>query len=213
MNIVNNFKIIYKTVNDFKRNVKIIAVSKTFSLDYIKPLIDFGHLDYGENKVQEAKNKWSQILKTNSKIKLHMLGKLQSNKAEDAVNIFSFIHSLDNEKLAIKLAALEKKYNKRLKYFIQVNIAEEGQKSGVFLSDFKNFLMFCRKELKLDVIGLMCLPPINVSSIKYFFLIRDLAIENNLSDLSMGMSHDYLDAIKCGSTFVRIGSAIFGNRA
>jgi hypothetical protein len=212
MNIVNNFKFIYKTVNDFKKNVKIIAVSKTFSLDYIKPLIDFGHLDYGENKVQEAKNKWSQILITNNNIKLHMLGKLQSNKAEDAVNIFSFIHSLDSEKLAVKLSSLEKKNNKKLKYFIQVNVAEERHKSGIFLSDFKNFLMFCRNELKLGIIGLMCLPPINVSPIKYFSLIRDLAIENNLSDLSMGMSHDYEDAIRCGSTFVRIGSAIFGNR-
>jgi len=212
MNIVNNFKIIYKVVNDLKNDVKIIAVSKTFTLDYIKPLVDFGHLDYGENKVQEAKEKWSQILKINNNLKIHMIGKLQSNKAEEAVNIFSFIHSLDNEKLANKLAAAEKNNNKRLKYFIQVNIAEEEQKSGIFLNHFKSFLTFCKSELKLDIIGLMCLPPINVSPVKYFSLIRELAIENNLPDLSMGMSHDYQEAIRHGSTFLRIGSEIFGNR-
>jgi pyridoxal phosphate enzyme (YggS family) len=212
MNIVNNLKIIYKAVNDLKNDVKIIAVSKTFSLDYIKPLIDFGHLDFGENKVQEAKEKWSQILKINNNLKIHMLGKLQSNKAEDAVNIFSFIHSLDNEKLATKLAASEKNNNKRLKYFIQVNIAEEIQKSGIFLNDFKSFLTFCKSELKLDIIGLMCLPPINVSPIKYFSLIKELTIEHNLPHLSMGMSHDYQKAIRYGSTFIRVGSAIFGNR-
>lgn len=212
MTILENYKKIISDFNESNKKVTLIAVSKTFSIDFIKPLIDFGHKDYGENKVQEAINKWSEIIKKVPDIKIHMVGKLQTNKAKDAVKIFSYIHSLDNEKLANQLASEEKKIGKNLKYFIQVNVGDEAQKSGVSIKDSDFFINYCINNLKLDVLGLMCIPPINQSSGKYFKELKQLASNHKLSELSMGMSHDYKEAINFGATFVRIGSSIFGDR-
>jgi pyridoxal phosphate enzyme (YggS family) len=159
--------------------------------------------------VQEGVNKWSNILKLNTNIKLHFIGKLQTNKVADVISNFSFIHSLDNDKLALKLSLEEKKLKKTLSYFIQVNLGEENQKSGILKKDLPRFVNYCKNDLKLNVIGLMCLPPINVDSERYFKELRQLATDNNLKELSMGMSNDYIPAIKNGSTFIRIGSAIF----
>ena len=176
------------------------------------PLINLGHKHFGENKVQETLEKWKPDLLSEKKIQLHMLGKLQSNKVEDAVRIFSYIHSLDNEKLALKLSAVEKKINKNLIYFIQVNIASEPQKSGIALEAADDFINFCINDLKLNVKGLMCLPPINTDPVPFFKKLNLIGKKNNLNDLSMGMSNDYLQAINFGATYVRIGSSIFGNR-
>ena len=190
----------------------IIAVSKTFSISNILPLIDYGHVHFGENKVQEALEKWKNIKEQFSQIKLHMVGKLQSNKVKFALPLFDFIHSLDNEKLAKKIATEQTKYQKKPKIFIQVNIGDENQKSGINKHDLKNFYNYCN-ELNLDIIGLMCIPPVDVKTDIFFkemsFLKNDLA----LPDLSMGMSSDYLDATKNFSTYVRIGSKIFGKRS
>ena len=190
----------------------IIAVSKTFSISNILPLIDYGHVHFGENKVQEALEKWKNIKEQFSQIKLHMIGKLQTNKVKFALPLFDFIHSLDNEKLAKKIATEQTKYQKKPKIFIQVNIGDENQKSGINKHDLKNFYNYCN-ELNLDIIGLMCIPPVDVKTDIYFkemsFLKNNLA----LPDLSMGMSSDYLEAIKNSSTYVRIGSKIFGKRS
>ena len=190
----------------------IIAVSKTFSIPNILPLIDYGHVHFGENKVQEALEKWKNIKEQFSQIKLHMVGKLQTNKVKFALPLFDFIHSLDSEKLAKKIATEQTKYQKKPKIFIQVNIGDENQKSGINKHDLKNFYNYCN-ELNLDIIGLMCIPPVDVKTDKFFkemsFLKNDLA----LPDLSMGMSSDYLDATKNFSTYVRIGSKIFGKRS
>ena len=171
-----------------------------------------GHLEYGENRVQEAAIKWENLIKTNNNIILHFIGKLQTNKAEDAVKIFKFIHSLDSIKLAEKLSAAEKKLNKKLKYFIQVNISNELQKAGINEKDLHSFIKFCKVNLNLDIIGLMCIPAVNANSKLSFLKLRDLATNNALQELSMGMSNDYEEALKVGSTYLRIGSAIFGNR-
>ena len=190
---------------------KIIAVSKTFKLDKILPLIDYGHLDYGENKVQEAIEKWSDIKLTKKNLKLHLIGKLQTNKVKQAVKIFDYIHSVDSEKLASKIADEEIKQDKKVKVFIQVNIGNEDQKSGVHKSQLFNFYEFC-KMLKLNVIGLMCIPPFEKDTKKYF---QEMSIINqglNLNELSMGMSSDYLKALDYSATYLRIGSSIFGNR-
>jgi len=195
------------------QEVKIIAVSKTFSLDYIKALIDYGHYHFGENKVQEATAKWSNVIKENVNIKLHMIGKLQSNKAKDAVKLFHFIHSLDNQKLADMLAKHQKNLNKKLKYFIQVNLANEVQKSGIPLSELDAFYNYCKNEINLDVLGLMVIPPYDDNSKKYFKSLNDLNKSLALKELSMGMSADYIDAIHYGSTFIRVGSSIFGKRS
>ena len=195
------------------QEVKIIAVSKTFSLDYIKALIDYGHYHFGENKVQEATAKWSNVIKENVNIKLHMIGKLQSNKAKDAVKLFHFIHSLDNQKLADMLAKHQKNLNKKLKYFIQVNLANEVQKSGIPLSELDAFYNYCKNEINLDVLGLMVIPPNDDNSKKYFKSLNDLNNSLALKELSMGMSADYIDAIHYGSTFIRVGSSIFGKRS
>ena len=190
----------------------IIAVSKTFSISNILPLIDYGHVHFGETKVQEALEKWKNIKEEFSQIKLHMIGKLQTNKVKFALPLFDFIHSLDNEKLAKKIATEQTKYPKKPKIFIQVNIGDENQKSGINKNDLRNFYNYCN-ELNLDIIGLMCIPPVDVKTDIYFkemsFLKNDLA----LPDLSMGMSSDYLEAIKNSSTYVRIGSKIFGKRS
>ena len=194
------------------RPVKIVAVSKTFPLSHIKPLIDYGHDHFGENKVQECFSKWTEIKKINHNLKLHMIGKLQSNKAKNAVEIFDYIHSLDNQKLADALEKNQKKINKNLKYFIQVNIGNEMQKSGIPVNELDPFYNYCTKEINLDVIGLMVLPPNEKNSKKYFEELYNLNNSLALNELSMGMSSDYLDAISQNSTFVRIGSLIFGSR-
>ena len=190
---------------------KVIAVSKTFSLDKILPLINYGHLDYGENKVQEAIEKWSDIKLTKKDLKLHLIGKLQTNKARQAIKIFDYIHSVDSEKLAKKIADEEYKQGKKIKIFIQVNIGNEDQKSGINKNQLFDFYQFC-KTLKLNVVGLMCIPPFDQDSNKYFEEMSELNKNLNLSDLSMGMSSDYLKAINHSATYLRIGSSIFGNR-
>jgi len=196
-----------------KTNTQIIAVSKTFPLDKIIPLLDSGHVHFGENKVQEAEEKWIDVKSKYKNLQLHMLGKLQTNKAKKAVILFDYIHSLDNAKLASKISQFQKELNKKLKLFIQINIGEENQKSGIMLSDLNNFYKYCVNDLSLNIIGLMCLPPINSDSIKYFQALKKSSEDLNLNDLSMGMSDDYEDAIKNGSTFVRLGTVIFGNRS
>ena len=191
---------------------EIIAVTKTFDLEKIEPLLNSGHIHYGENKVQEAEKKWSDVKKKNKEIQLHMIGKLQSNKDKKAVQIFDYIHSLDNEKLAIKISQSEKELNKKIKLFIQINLGEENQKSGISLNNIESFYSFCLKELSLNIIGLMCLPPINSDSNQYFEILKKTSEKLNLKDLSMGMSSDYENAILKGSTYLRLGTVIFGER-
>ena len=194
------------------QNVKIIAVSKTFNKDKLLPLIEFGHKDFGENKVQEALTKWGEIKIKYKQVKLHMIGKLQSNKVKHAVKIFDYIHSLDNIKLAKKISQEQKKISKNIKLFIQVNIGKEQQKSGIELSEVKNFLNICKDDLKLNVVGLMCIPPNDDKSDEYYSKMQQLKNEIKLEELSMGMSNDYQDAIKYGATMIRVGSKIFGLR-
>ena len=191
---------------------KVIAVSKTFGLEKIFPLIEYGHLDYGENKVQEAVQKWSDIKLKKPNIKLHLIGKLQSNKVKDAVKIFDYIHSLDSTKLAKKIADEQYKQNKIIRLFIQVNIGNEEQKSGVKVNQINDLIMFS-KQLNLSVIGLMCIPPANKEPDKYFKEINHLNKKFNLQEISMGMSSDYLKAVENSSTYLRIGSSIFGQRS
>ena len=190
---------------------KIIAVSKTFSIENILPLIEHGHLDYGENKVQEALDKWSDIKNQNNSIKLHLIGKLQTNKVKFALRIFDYIHSLDSEKLAKKIADEQIKQGKKLKIFIQVNIGNENQKSGINKEKLGDFYKFC-KNLNLDIIGTMCIPPNDGNTKKYFSEMNDINQEFNFKELSMGMSGDYLEAIRYNSTYIRVGSKIFGIR-
>ena len=213
--IVDRFEKIKFKIENLKpvKPVNIIAVSKTFTLDYIKPLINHGHLHFGENKVQEAFTKWSNEKKENHNLKLHMIGKLQSNKAKDAVRLFDYIHSVDNQKLADVLAKQQKKLNKSLKYFIQVNIGNELQKSGIPVGELDAFYNYCINEINLKIIGLMIIPPIDDNAEKYFKSLNQLNKSLALENLSMGMSADYLEAIKNGSNFVRIGSSIFGSRS
>ena len=208
-NILENYKNICSHVYKLNKNITIIAVSKNFAMNDIKPLIDNGHIHFGENKVQEAQFKWSQILLSNNLIKLHLVGPLQTNKVDKAVSIFSFIHSLDRIKLADKLKEQEIKQSKKLKYFIQVNIANEIQKSGVLADDVPSFTDYCIKTLGLDVVGLMCLPPVNEKPDTFFKILKNLSDSNKLIELSMGMSNDYETAIKYGATYIRVGSAIF----
>tara|TARA_B100000282_G_C31546657_1_gene405523 strand:- start:1 stop:663 length:663 start_codon:yes stop_codon:yes gene_type:complete len=198
--------------NNQNISTKIIAVSKTFSENKIYPLIEYGHNDFGENKVQEAMDKWVEIKKKVKDLNLHMIGKLQKNKVKQAVKIFDYIHSVDSIKLAKKISDEQKKIEKNIKIFIQINIGEENQKSGVNLSDFEKLYDYCKNELKLDVIGLMCIPPNSDNPEKYFSQMFEIKKKFNLKDLSMGMSSDYLLAMKYGSTYVRIGSRIFGAR-
>ena len=214
-NIVESFKKIQLNINKINTDkiVNIIAVSKTFPIEHIQPLIDYGHLHFGENKVQEASSKWTVIKKDNENVKLHMVGKLQSNKAKDAIKLFDYIHSLDNQKLADNLSKHQMNLGKQLKYFIQVNIGNEIQKSGVPINEIDSFYNYCINNAKLDVIGLMIIPPNNQQTKKYFQSINELNQSLALKELSMGMSADYLDAIANGATFVRIGSSIFGSRS
>lgn len=211
---LENLKNIYNVVHKFsnKKQINIIAVSKTFSLDDIYPLINYGHTHYGENRVPEAISKWSSLLKVNNEIKLHMLGHLQTNKVREAVSIFSYIHSLDSERLANALSKEEKISKKKIKYFIQVNFENEKQKSGISVDVIDDFIKYTKNVLGLNVVGLMCIPPINNNPKQYFLSLKSIAEKNNISELSMGMSNDYQVAIQYGSTFIRVGSAIFGNR-
>ena len=211
LDIVNNIKT-YLNKLDVNNNPKIVAVSKTFKIDKILPLIDHGHTDYGENKVQEAVEKWTEIKKINPKLRLHMIGKLQTNKVKFAVQIFDYIHSVDSEKLAKKIADEQKKINKKIKIFLQVNIGNENQKSGVNKNDVSQLVSYC-KEIDLDLVGLMCIPPANMDSEDYFKEMNKLNKTLNLTELSMGMSSDFLIAAKHFSTYVRVGSSIFGQRS
>jgi len=212
--IIQRFDKIKSNISSFKplKPVTIIAVSKTFSLDHIQPLIDRGHNHFGENKVQEASSKWSAIVKKKKDINLHMIGKLQSNKAKEAVKIFDYVHSLDNQKLADILNRSQTNLNKKLKYFIQVNIGNELQKSGIPVHELDAFYNYCTKEINLDILGLMVIPPVEKQTKKYFKSLNELNTSLALKELSMGMSADYLEAIECGATFVRVGSSIFGPR-
>jgi hypothetical protein len=203
-------KLVKSKDSDFKK-ITIIAISKTFKLEKILPLIEYGHLDYGENKVQEALDKWSDIKSKKPDIKLHLVGKLQSNKVKFAVKIFDFIHSVDTKKLAKKIADEESKLKKKIKIFIQVNIGNEDQKSGVNKEELEDLFLYC-KSLNLDVIGLMCLPPANHDPDPFFSELNELNKKFNLTELSMGMSSDYVKAIEHSSTYLRIGSEIFGQR-
>ena len=211
LEIENNIK-----VNLIKLNInnypKIIAVSKTFKIEKILPLVEYGHIDFGENKVQEAAEKWEKIKKINPEIKLHMIGKLQTNKVKLAVQLFDYIHSVDNEKLAKKIADEQNKINKKIKIFLQVNIGDESQKSGINKNDLSQLVSYCKK-IDLDTIGLMCIPPTNIDPEKYFIEMNKLNKSLGFTELSMGMSSDFLQAVKYLSTYVRIGSSIFGPRS
>jgi len=211
LDIKNNIKFYLEKLN-IDSNPKILAVSKTFEINKILPLIEYGHLHYGENKVQEALEKWSDIKLAKKDLKLHLIGKLQTNKVKQAIKIFDYIHSVDSKKLAKKIADEETKQGKKIKIFIQVNIGDEEQKSGVNKSSVNELYSYC-KAINLNVIGLMCIPPLTKSSDIYFKEMNILNKNLNLNELSMGMSSDYLDAIKNSATYVRIGSNIFGQRS
>jgi pyridoxal phosphate enzyme (YggS family) len=209
MNYLEKFKDIKEEIYSIKKNANLIVVTKNQTFEKILDIINFGHLHFGENRIQEAKNKWSSYLKTNSNIKLHLIGKLQSNKVEEAFDLFTFIHTLDNEKLAKKFSELEKQSDKKIKYFIQVNIGNEQQKNGIAIDSLKDFVNLCRNDMKLNIIGLMCIPPMELDPNPFFKMMQDLNIKNNLLELSMGMSSDYKEALANGSSFTRIGSAVF----
>jgi pyridoxal phosphate enzyme (YggS family) len=215
MDILTQYKNIEQEINNCHTNtlVNLIVVTKGRPLSDVEQIINVGHFHFGENRVQESIDKWSDILKLNSNIKLHFIGKLQTNKVTDVIRYFSFMHSLDNDKLALKLSNEEKSQKKSLSYFIQVNLGEENQKSGILKKDLPRFVNYCKKDLKLNIVGLMCLPPIDQDSEKYFKELKLLASDNNLKELSMGMTNDYISAIKNGSTFVRIGSSIFSEKS
>ena len=211
-NIIQNFINIRDELNGISPTPKIIAVSKTFPLSHIQPLIDYGHQVFGENKVQEAKQKWTEVKKKIKNIELHLIGGLQSNKAKDAVTLFEYIHSVDSLKLIKELAKAEDKLAIKRKYFIQVNVGEEKQKSGVLEKNLPNLFEECSLH-KLHVVGLMCIPPMNLDPLPFFLKLKKLNEQLGLSMMSMGMSSDFKEAAKLGSTHLRIGSKIFGNRS
>ena len=213
--IIDRFEKIKSKISSLNpdKPVNIIAVSKTFTLDYIQPLINHGHLHFGENKVQEASAKWSNIKKEKKTLKLHMIGKLQTNKAKDAVKLFDYIHSLDSQKLADALAKHQISFKKKLNYFIQVNIGNEIQKSGIPVRELDPFYNYCKNEINLNIQGLMVIPPNDNNPEKYFKSLNELNKSLVLQDLSMGMSADYIEAVKHGATFIRVGSSIFGERS
>ena len=208
--LINNFEQVKTLINNNK--VNIIAVSKTFQYEYIKPLVDYGHKHFGENKVQEAMIKWSKVKDQIREINLHMIGRLQSNKAKDAIKLFDYIHSLDSPKLANILSKFEHSLNLKRKYFIQINIKNEKQKSGIKIEQVDEFYNYCTKTLKLNIVGLMAIPPVDGNQSNYFKLLMQLNESLGLLELSMGMSEDFKEALKYKTTFVRIGSAIFGKR-
>jgi pyridoxal phosphate enzyme (YggS family) len=207
--VLNNFNFIQNKINGISKYTRIVVVSKKRSYDQIQQLLQVNHLDYGENQIQEALNKWPSIISSNKEIRLHLIGRLQSNKAKAAFNLFEFIHSLDSDKLAKIFSTLEQETGIKKKYFIQVNIGNENQKAGISIDKLNQFSSYCVKQLNLNVLGLMCIPPMNQDPKKYFIKLSELNVNNGFKELSMGMSNDYVDAIQCGSTCVRIGSAIF----
>ena len=207
--VVNNFNFIQNKINGISKSTRIVVVSKKRSYDQIQPLLQVNHLDYGENQIQEALNKWPSIIASNKEIRLHLIGRLQSNKAKAAFNLFEYFHSLDSEKLAKIFSTLENEAGIKKKYFIQVNIGNENQKAGISVDKINQFSSYCVKQLNLNVLGLMCIPPVNQDPKKHFIKLNELNANNGFKELSMGMSNDYADAIQCGSTCVRIGSAIF----
>ena len=209
MNSLDNYKAIKLEVDKLNNKHNLIVVTKNKSIETILPIIKNGHLHFGENRVQEAKEKWIPILKNYNDIKLHLIGKLQSNKVKDAFFLFDFIHTLDSDKLAKKFSELELNSQRKIKYFIQINIGNEAQKNGIEYVRAKDFINFCKNDLKLNIIGLMCIPPINLDPHPFFDKMQQLKINNNLNELSMGMSSDYKEALNFGSTYLRIGSAIF----
>ena len=211
-NSIDNLKIIKSEVELINKDTKIIAVSKTFPVETINPLIDFGHTHFGENKVQEAIEKWTKLKQENKQIKLHLIGKLQTNKVKFVLPLFDYIHSLDNKKLAEKISVQQEKSGFKPKIFIQVNIGNEIQKNGINISERDSFLNTCQNDYKLDIIGLMCIPPIDKDTSTYFHEMKILKDKFSLKELSMGMSNDYKLATQNGSTFVRVGSKIFGQR-
>ena len=207
--VANNFNFIQNKINGISKFTRIVVVSKKRSYDQIQPLLQINHLDYGENQIQEALNKWPSIIASNKEIRLHLIGRLQSNKAKAAFNLFEYFHSLDSEKLAKIFSTLENEAGIKKKYFIQVNIGNENQKAGISVDKINQFSSYCVKQLNLNVLGLMCIPPVNQDPKKHFIKLNELNANNGFKELSMGMSNDYVDAIQCGSTCVRIGSAIF----
>jgi PLP dependent protein len=209
MNILSNYLSIKNNISILSNNTKLIIVSKNYNINQINPLINAGHVDFGENRVQEASDKWSNLILLNSNIQLHLIGGLQSNKAKQAFNLFSYIHSLDSQKLAKIFSHLEVSLKKKIKYFIQVNLGNEPQKSGIAIDKLDQFIKYCKNDLKLNIIGLMCIPPVDCDPTQYFISLAELARAHNLKELSMGMSNDYECAINNGATFVRIGSKIF----
>ena len=213
-NLINIQNIIKSNLSDKKfidRSPKIIAVSKTFQIEHIKPLIEHGHTDFGENRVQEAIEKWTDIKKNNDRLKIHLIGKLQTNKVKYAIKLFDYIHSLDSEKLANKISEEQFKLKVKPKIFIQINIGNEEQKNGIKVNELEEFYKYCLK-LDLDILGTMCLPPINDDPEKYFLRMNFLNKNIKFKELSMGMSSDYVEALKYGATYLRIGSKIFGER-
>ena len=212
LNINEKVKVKFQRNKNLLKLPEIIAVSKTFKIDHILPILKHGHIHYGENKVQEALEKWTLVKNENKKIKLHLIGKLQTNKVKYALKLFDYIHSLDSEKLANKICNFQNELNLRTKLFIQVNIGKEIQKSGISVDEVFDFHTYC-KSLGLDVIGLMCIPPFNEDASKYFFQMHELNTKLDLKELSMGMSSDYSKAIENNATFIRIGSSIFGERS
>ena len=209
MFIIKNYNRIHNSIQSLDKNAKLIVVTKNQNLDKINLLINSNHFDFGENRIQEASLKWKNLILRNTQLRLHLIGKLQSNKAKDAFEIFQYIHTLDNEKLAKIFANLENNSLKKIKYFIQVNIANEPQKNGISVEQVNQFIKYCAYDLKLNIIGLMCIPPAEGDPSQYFQKLAEMNKLNNLTDLSMGMSNDYECAIKNGATFVRIGSKIF----
>ena len=207
--VVNNFNFIRNKINGISKFTRIVVVSKKRSYDQIQPLLHANHLDYGENQIQEALNKWPSIIASNKEIRLHLIGRLQSNKAKAAFNLFEYFHSLDSEKLAKIFSTLENEAGIKKKYFIQVNTGNENQKAGISVDKINQFSSYCVKQLNLNVLGLMCIPPVDQDPKKHFIKLNELNVNNGFKELSMGMSNDYVDAIQCGSTCVRIGSAIF----
>jgi len=211
MFVVEKYNYISSSIHALSSKTTLVVVTKNQDVDKINSLINLNHIDFGENRVQEASQKWKSLILNNSKLRLHLIGKLQSNKAKDAFDIFNYIHTLDNAKLAEIFSNLESASLKKIKYFIQVNIANEQQKNGISIAETNQFIKYCIQDLKLDIIGLMCIPPIVGDPSQYFKSLAKIAISNNLKELSMGMSNDYECAIKNGATFVRIGSKIFSS--
>ena len=211
MFVVEKYNYISSSIHALSSKTTLVVVTKNQDVDKINSLINLNHIDFGENRVQEASQKWKSLILNNSKLRLHLIGKLQSNKAKDAFDIFNYIHTLDNAKLAEIFSNLESTSLKKIKYFIQVNIADEQQKNGISITETNQFIKYCIQDLKLNIIGLMCIPPIAGDPSQYFKSLAKIAISNNLKELSMGMSNDYECAIKNGATFVRIGSKIFSS--